>query len=109
MTDATQTQQPVPPVPAAPQPLTEEQQIEQIKLFLFQGILKNYQDYLAAIQRLPLAEGLKFKIIGHLDDSWVWVKEAFNVLQITLPKPPQPESKSKTKRKAAQKGKKKRK
>ena len=86
---------PVPPqsppqVPPQPVPqMTEEQQIESIKGFLFQGSLKHYQDFSAGINRLPMDGNLKRIIIEKLDDAWLWVKEGFQVLQIQLPKPPE--------------------
>jgi hypothetical protein len=84
MTD-TQAATPVEPAQPAQPLLTEEQQIDSIKTFLFQGIFKNFQDYSAAIQRLPLNENMKRIILEWADTSWVWVKEAFNVLEIKLP------------------------
>lgn len=98
-----QAQQP----PAAPPPvLTEEQQIESIKIFLFQGLMKSYSEMSLQIKRLPIDPNLVRIMIEKLDDVWVWVKESFNVLQISLPKPPQDESKSQAKRKEKQKKKK---
>lgn len=80
------------PQPPAPPILTEEQQIESIKMFLFQGIAKSYNEMSVQIKRLPVDPNLVRIMIEKLDDVWVWVKESFNVLQISLPKPPQPES-----------------
>lgn len=74
--------------PAIPQqPLTDEQRIDSIKMFLFQGILKHYQEFSASINRLPCDQNLKRIIVEKVDDTWLWVKEAFNVLQIQLPQP----------------------
>ena len=72
----------------APQ-LTEQEQIESIKNFLFQGVLKPYQDLSNAINRLPVDANLKRITIEKLDDAWLWVKEAFQVLDVQLPKEPE--------------------
>lgn len=94
--------------PQVPQPpMTDEQRIDSIKIFLFQGCLKHYQEFSGSINRLPVDANLKRIVIEKIDDVWLWVKEAFNVLQIQLPRPPQVESKSQQKRKKAQKSKKK--
>lgn len=101
-----QSQQPTSPqMPQQPQ--TDAERIDAIKLFLFQGSLKHYQEFSSGVQRLPCDSNLKRIILEKLDDAWLWVKEAFQVLQIELPKPPQVvPSKSAQKRKKAQKSKK---
>jgi hypothetical protein len=75
-----------PQVPS--QPTTDAERIDAIKTFLFQGCLKQYQDLSASITRLSVNDNLKRIIIEKLDDAWLWVKEAFQVLQIELPQPP---------------------
>lgn len=111
MTDnVQQVQNPPQTPPQAPQPqLTDEQRIEAIKNFLFSEMLKCYQEFSVKINNLPIDGNLKRIIIEKLDDSWLWVKESFNVLQIQLhtaqPKEEAP-AKSQQKRHKAQKSKK---
>lgn len=95
---------PIPQTP--PSLLTEAEQIESIKSFLFQGLLKSYQEFSAGINRLPADANIKRITIERLDDAWLWVKEMFYVLQIELPKSPEVPTKSQKKRRAVQKNKK---
>lgn len=74
--------------PQAPQPMTNEQRVEAIKTFLFQNVMKKYQDLSGDVNNLCIDQNLKRIIIEKLDDAWLWVKEAFNVLQVQFPEEP---------------------
>lgn len=89
MTDTTQQV-----APQAPQtPMTNEQRIDAIKTFLFGEHLKYYQALSGEINKLPTDANIKRIIIEKLDDVWLWVKEAFNVLNIVLHDEPKVEVK----------------
>lgn len=79
--------------------LTPEEKIESIKTYLFTGVLRNFQAYSDSIARLPVDDSLKMIIRLFNDTTWLWVKEAFQVLKIESPAAPRAEKKKKVKQK----------
>lgn len=77
--------------PPVEQPqLTPEQQVESIRNFLFEGVVKHYNGLSQAVTRLPVNANLKRLATEQLDTAWLWIKECFQVLEINLPEPPKP-------------------